>query len=154
MRFLGARTEEGEVASWAALSLDPATGTAQIEDLITSQVHLRRGYADAVLTTALRLAADKDCGTGSSPLMRRTGHDTGRSAAASPSSATFTASNGAPPDRTGPEGTGRGPGVRPRTTLERCAGVGRGPNCGSPGCASASAGTASPGLRSKSPCPP
>ncbi|MFB7051582.1 GNAT family N-acetyltransferase [Streptomyces vinaceus] len=63
VHFLGARTEEGEIASWADLYLDPATGTAQIEDLITSEAHLRRGYADAVLTTALRLAADKDCGT-------------------------------------------------------------------------------------------
>lgn len=61
--FIGARTEDGEVASWADLYLDPVTGTAQIEDLITSEAHLRRGYADAVLTTALRLAADKDCGT-------------------------------------------------------------------------------------------
>ncbi|MFB7781787.1 GNAT family N-acetyltransferase [Streptomyces vinaceus] len=63
VHFLGARTEEGEIASWADLYLDPATGTAQIEDLITSEAHLRRGYADTVLTTALRLAADKDCGT-------------------------------------------------------------------------------------------
>ncbi|MFD4666594.1 GNAT family N-acetyltransferase [Streptomyces halstedii] len=63
VHFLGARTEEGEVASWADLYLDPATGTAQIEDLVTSEAHLRHGYADAVLTTALRLAADKDCGT-------------------------------------------------------------------------------------------
>ncbi|MFD0291336.1 GNAT family N-acetyltransferase [Streptomyces sp. NPDC127118] len=63
VHFLGARTEEGEVASWADLYLDPATGTAQIEDLVTSEAHLRRGYADAVLTTALRLAADKDCDT-------------------------------------------------------------------------------------------
>ncbi|MFF0217655.1 GNAT family N-acetyltransferase [Streptomyces vinaceus] len=63
VHFLGARTEEGEIASWADLYLDPATGTAQIEDLITSEAHLRRGYADAVLATALRLAADKDCGT-------------------------------------------------------------------------------------------
>ncbi|MCX4789866.1 GNAT family N-acetyltransferase [Streptomyces sp. NBC_01221] len=63
VHFIGARAEEGEVASWADLYLDPATGTAQIEDLITSEAHLRRGYADAVLTTALRLAADADCGT-------------------------------------------------------------------------------------------
>jgi len=63
VHFLGARTDEGEVASWADLYLDPATGTAQIEDLITAETHLRRGYADAVLTTALHLAADKDCGT-------------------------------------------------------------------------------------------
>ncbi|MGW0550621.1 GNAT family N-acetyltransferase [Streptomyces altiplanensis] len=63
VHFLGARTEEGEVASWADLYLDPATGTAQIEDLITSEAHLGRGYADAVLTTALRRAADKGCDT-------------------------------------------------------------------------------------------
>lgn len=62
VHFIGARTEEGEVASWADLYLDPATGTAQIEDLITSEAHLRCGYADAVLTTALRLAADEGCG--------------------------------------------------------------------------------------------
>ncbi|WP_406384444.1 GNAT family N-acetyltransferase [Streptomyces sp. NBC_01618] len=63
VHFIGARTEEGEVASWADLYLDPATGTAQIEDLITSEAHLGRGYADAVLTTALRLATDADCAT-------------------------------------------------------------------------------------------
>ncbi|MEU6895054.1 GNAT family N-acetyltransferase [Streptomyces sp. NPDC046557] len=63
VRFIAARTQEGEVASWADLYADPATGTAQIEDLITSEAHLRRGYADAVLAAALRLAADNDCGT-------------------------------------------------------------------------------------------
>ncbi|MEU5598588.1 GNAT family N-acetyltransferase [Streptomyces sp. NPDC020298] len=63
VRFIGARTEEGEVASWADLYMDPATGTAQIEDLITSESHLKRGYADAVLTTALRLAVDAGCAT-------------------------------------------------------------------------------------------
>ncbi|MFF7139854.1 MULTISPECIES: GNAT family N-acetyltransferase [Streptomyces] len=63
VRFLGARTEEGEVASWADLYADPATGTAQIEDLVTAEAHLGRGYADAVLTTALRLAADAGCTT-------------------------------------------------------------------------------------------
>ncbi|MGW2179257.1 GNAT family N-acetyltransferase [Streptomyces sp. NPDC001732] len=63
VRFIGARTEEGEVASWADLYLDPATGTAQIEDLVTSKAHLGRGYADAVLTTALRSAAAEGCGT-------------------------------------------------------------------------------------------
>ncbi|MFE9858717.1 GNAT family N-acetyltransferase [Streptomyces sp. NPDC005780] len=56
VHFLGARTEDGEVASWADLYLDPTTGAAHIEDLITSEAHLRRGYADAVLTSALRLA--------------------------------------------------------------------------------------------------
>ncbi len=63
VRFIGARTPEGEVASWADLYLDPAAGLAQIEDLVTSQAHLRRGYGDAVLATALRRAADADCGT-------------------------------------------------------------------------------------------
>lgn len=63
VHFIGARAEEGEVASWADLYLDLASGTAQIEDLITSEAHLRHGYADAVLTTALRRAVDADCGT-------------------------------------------------------------------------------------------
>ncbi|MEU9378333.1 GNAT family N-acetyltransferase [Streptomyces sp. NPDC048255] len=63
VHFIGARTEDGEVASWADLYLDPATGTAQVEDLVTSDAHLRHGYADAVLNTALRLAADEGCGT-------------------------------------------------------------------------------------------
>ncbi|MVO85430.1 GNAT family N-acetyltransferase [Streptomyces sp. p1417] len=63
VQFLGARTEDGEIASWADLYLDPATGTAQIEDLITSEAHLRRGHADAVLSTALRRAVDKGCTT-------------------------------------------------------------------------------------------
>ncbi|MFF8955000.1 GNAT family N-acetyltransferase [Streptomyces sp. NPDC014894] len=63
VHFVGARTEEGEVASWADLYMDPAAGTAQIEDLNTSVSHLRRGYADAVLSAALRLAADRGCGT-------------------------------------------------------------------------------------------
>ncbi|MFD5028389.1 GNAT family N-acetyltransferase [Streptomyces sp. NPDC058373] len=62
VRFLGARTEEGEVAAWADLCLDPVTGAAQIEDLMTSEAHLGRGSAGAVLATALRLAADRGCG--------------------------------------------------------------------------------------------
>lgn len=63
VHFIAARTEEGEVASWADLYLDPATGIAQIEDLMTSATHLGRGHADAVLTTALRMATDAGCGT-------------------------------------------------------------------------------------------
>ncbi|MEU9163514.1 GNAT family N-acetyltransferase [Streptomyces sp. NPDC048424] len=63
VHFIGARAADGEVASWADLYLDPATGTAQIEDLMTSEDHLRHGYADAVLGTALRLAADRGCDT-------------------------------------------------------------------------------------------
>ncbi|MFJ5097345.1 GNAT family N-acetyltransferase [Streptomyces sp. NPDC088557] len=42
---------------------DLAAGTAPIEDLITSEAHLGRGHADAVLTTALRLALAEGCGT-------------------------------------------------------------------------------------------
>ncbi|MFF4325312.1 GNAT family N-acetyltransferase [Streptomyces sp. NPDC001591] len=63
VRFIGARTPEGEVAAWADLYLDPASGTAQIEDLVTSELHLGRGYGDAVLAAALRAAADADCAT-------------------------------------------------------------------------------------------
>ncbi|MBQ0983665.1 GNAT family N-acetyltransferase [Streptomyces sp. F63] len=63
VRFIGARTDEGEVASWADLYVDAATGTAQIEDLVTSEAHLGRGYGNAVLTTALRLAVEEGCGT-------------------------------------------------------------------------------------------
>ncbi|WP_030677240.1 GNAT family N-acetyltransferase [Streptomyces sp. NRRL B-1347] len=62
VRFLGSRTEEGEVASWADLYVDPATGTAQIEDLVTVEAHLGRGHADAVLSAALRSAVDEGCG--------------------------------------------------------------------------------------------
>ncbi|MFE5809174.1 MULTISPECIES: GNAT family N-acetyltransferase [unclassified Streptomyces] len=61
VRFIGARTEAGEVASWADLYVDRATRTAQIEDLITSEAHLGRGHADAVLARALSLAAAHDC---------------------------------------------------------------------------------------------
>ncbi|WP_030759774.1 GNAT family N-acetyltransferase [Streptomyces sp. NRRL F-2664] len=63
VRFIGSRAADGEVASWADLYLDPAAGTAQIEDLMTSQAHFGRGHADAVLATALRLAAEAGCGT-------------------------------------------------------------------------------------------
>ncbi|MGW1273653.1 GNAT family N-acetyltransferase [Streptomyces sp. NPDC002491] len=63
VRFLGARTQDGEVAAWADLYMDPATGMAQIEDLVTSEAHLRRGHGDAVLGAALRMAADEGCGT-------------------------------------------------------------------------------------------
>lgn len=63
VRFIGSRTPEGEVASWADLYIDPASGIAQIEDLITSADHLGRGHADAVLSTAVRQAADAGCAT-------------------------------------------------------------------------------------------
>ncbi|MEJ8646288.1 GNAT family N-acetyltransferase [Streptomyces sp. MS1.HAVA.3] len=63
VHFIGARAEEGDVVSWADLYLDPATGIAQIEDLITSEAHLKRGYGDAVLSTALSRAVDQGCDT-------------------------------------------------------------------------------------------
>jgi hypothetical protein len=56
--FLAARDEDGAVASWADLYRNPAEGIAQIEDLVTAETHLRRGYADTVLATALHRAAD------------------------------------------------------------------------------------------------
>ncbi|MFJ7591242.1 GNAT family N-acetyltransferase [Streptomyces sp. NPDC097617] len=61
VQFIGARTEAGEVASWADLYVDKATGTAQIEDLITAQDQLGHGYANAVLAAALHRAASHAC---------------------------------------------------------------------------------------------
>ncbi|MFJ9606030.1 GNAT family N-acetyltransferase [Kitasatospora sp. NPDC101176] len=63
VRFLASLADDGEVASWADLYLDPAAGVAQVEDLVTAGAHLRRGHADAVLATALRMAADAGCTT-------------------------------------------------------------------------------------------
>ncbi|WP_411108139.1 GNAT family N-acetyltransferase [Streptomyces sp. c-19] len=63
VRFLASHTAEGEVAAWADLYLDPASGVAQVEDLVTVEAHLRQGHAGAVLDTALRTAADAGCGT-------------------------------------------------------------------------------------------
>ncbi|BAJ31385.1 MULTISPECIES: GNAT family N-acetyltransferase [Kitasatospora] len=55
---LAARDGDGAFGSWADLYQD-AAGTAQIEDLATAEEHQRRGLADAVLSSALRLAADR-----------------------------------------------------------------------------------------------
>ncbi|MCX5193269.1 GNAT family N-acetyltransferase [Streptomyces sp. NBC_00249] len=63
VEFVAARTGDGEIASWADLYADPATGTAQIEDLVTAESRVRRGHASAVLDAALRRAADAGCGT-------------------------------------------------------------------------------------------
>ncbi|MEU8621731.1 GNAT family N-acetyltransferase [Streptomyces sp. NPDC048623] len=63
VRFLASHDEFGEVASWADLYLDPATGLAQIEDLVTAESHLGQGHAGVVLDTALRLAAQAGCPT-------------------------------------------------------------------------------------------
>ncbi|NML50600.1 GNAT family N-acetyltransferase [Streptomyces sp. R302] len=63
VRFLASHDEWGEVASWADLYLDPASGVAQIEDLVTAAAHLGQGHAGVVLDSALRLAADAGCAT-------------------------------------------------------------------------------------------
>ncbi|WNM43229.1 GNAT family N-acetyltransferase [Kitasatospora sp. CM 4170] len=63
VQVLGSRAENGEVAAWGDLYLEPTLGIAQVEDLMTAEAHLRRGHADAVLTTALRRAAAAGCGT-------------------------------------------------------------------------------------------
>ncbi|MER7755820.1 GNAT family N-acetyltransferase [Kitasatospora sp. NPDC097643] len=63
VRTLGSRAENGEVAAWGDLYLEPALGIAQIEDLMTAETQLRRGHADAVLATALRRAVNAGCGT-------------------------------------------------------------------------------------------
>ncbi|MFB6621263.1 GNAT family N-acetyltransferase [Streptomyces sp. NPDC056374] len=61
VRFLASYTEDGEVASWVDLYLDPAAGIARIEDLVTAEAHLGRGHAGRVLDTALHLAAEAGC---------------------------------------------------------------------------------------------
>ncbi len=63
VHFIASRAPEGEAASWADLYLDRAAGIAQIEDLLTAEEHLEKGYGRAVLTEALRRAADAGCGT-------------------------------------------------------------------------------------------
>ncbi|MFJ5233796.1 GNAT family N-acetyltransferase [Kitasatospora sp. NPDC088391] len=55
---VAAHDADGTVGAWADLYQD-AAGTAQIEDLATAEDRQRRGLADAVLATALRLAADR-----------------------------------------------------------------------------------------------
>ncbi|MEU9044958.1 MULTISPECIES: GNAT family N-acetyltransferase [unclassified Kitasatospora] len=63
VQLLGARADNGEVAAWTDLYLEPVLGIAQVEDLLTAEAHRRRGHADAVLATALRRATDAGCGT-------------------------------------------------------------------------------------------
>jgi len=55
--FLAVRDEDGAIAAWADLYLDPSQGIAQIEDVMTADERTRRGHGDAVLATALREAA-------------------------------------------------------------------------------------------------
>ncbi|MFB6842159.1 GNAT family N-acetyltransferase [Streptomyces sp. NPDC056361] len=61
VRFFAAHTPAGEVAAWVDLYADPSTGVAQIEDLVTAEAHLGRGYAGVVLDTALHEAAAAGC---------------------------------------------------------------------------------------------
>ncbi|MFH8840292.1 GNAT family N-acetyltransferase [Streptomyces sp. NPDC017868] len=63
VRFFAAYTPEGEVAAWVDLYMNPATGVAQVEDLVTAEAHLGRGYAGKVLDTALHEAASAGCTT-------------------------------------------------------------------------------------------
>ncbi|MFJ3900648.1 GNAT family N-acetyltransferase [Streptomyces sp. NPDC090025] len=63
VRFLASHDESGEAASWADLYLDPATGLAQVEDLVTAGSRLGQGHATAVLDTALRAADAAGCPT-------------------------------------------------------------------------------------------
>ena len=61
VRFVAVHDEGGDVASWADLYLEPADGIAQIEELATAEHARRRGYADAVLSGALRRASAAGC---------------------------------------------------------------------------------------------
>ncbi|MEU8249077.1 hypothetical protein [Nonomuraea sp. NPDC048916] len=57
VRFLAVRDENGAVGAWADVYLDAAQGIAQIEDVVTADTHVRRGYADTILVTALQHAS-------------------------------------------------------------------------------------------------
>ncbi|MFJ5847659.1 GNAT family N-acetyltransferase [Streptomyces sp. NPDC092903] len=57
VRFLAVHDEEGAIGSWADLYRDASQGIAQIEDVVTADTHVRRGYADTLLATALRYAS-------------------------------------------------------------------------------------------------
>ena len=57
VRFLAVRDEEGTIGSSADLYLDQ--DAAQIEEIVTSGTHTRRGYADTVLATALHQASGR-----------------------------------------------------------------------------------------------
>ena len=55
--FLAARTPDGEIAAWTDLYLDPTTGLAQLEDLVTATPHRGQGHGDTLLATGLAFAA-------------------------------------------------------------------------------------------------
>ena len=56
--FLAVRDEDGTIVSWADLYIDSGHAIGQIEEVMTADGYQRRGYADALLTTALQRAAD------------------------------------------------------------------------------------------------
>lgn len=58
--FLAVRDENGDIGSSADFYRDPDRGIAQIEELVTADTHTRRGYAGALLATAIQQAADCD----------------------------------------------------------------------------------------------
>ncbi|MFD4372301.1 GNAT family N-acetyltransferase [Streptomyces sp. NPDC058527] len=62
VRFLASYTEDGEVAAWADLYLDPESGIGQVEDLVAAAEHRGNGHAGRVLDTALHLADAAGCG--------------------------------------------------------------------------------------------
>jgi len=55
--FLAARAPDGEITAWTDLYLDPTTGLAQLEDLVTATPHRGQGHGDTLLATGLALAA-------------------------------------------------------------------------------------------------
>lgn len=58
VRFLAVLDDQGEVSAWADFYRDHAhRSVAQIEDIVTAQTHVRRGYGDALLARARALAA-------------------------------------------------------------------------------------------------
>lgn len=56
VRLLAVRDGTGAVCAWADFYRDTAASIAQIEDLATADAHTRRGYGDALLSAAARLA--------------------------------------------------------------------------------------------------
>lgn len=59
--FLAARAADGEIAAWCDLYLEPASGIAQIEEVVAATAHTRQGHADAVLAAALHRADAAGC---------------------------------------------------------------------------------------------
>lgn len=56
--FFAVRDENGTISAWADVYLEPDQGIAQLEGLITADHHSGRGYANAILSTAVHHAGD------------------------------------------------------------------------------------------------